>query len=759
MRSLLCLLLALGCLVPCSTAQAQGKLTDEKVDEAVEAIKKFLYDSQAADGGWYGSYHKGPQDAQDKNSWGPTAMAALALIVSGESPQNPKIKKALELLAKVEITGVYALSMRTHVWSYLPQDTFGKLLEKDTESMYNSWYGWARFNYPVAAYGESFNDKYGGGSAAGNGGRVDNSTTQYGVLALWQASKRGADIPDRFWELAISNFLELQDTDGGWAYSGARNTTQTMTCAGLAVMFVAQQELFRDKSKPNAQITASIEKGLKYLNENFNPNHGGHGGAGYMWYGYERVGLAAGIKYFGGKDWFQEIAQKIVAKKANYGAAIHSAAFELMFLARGRVPVWINKLQIPGTAWNNRPNDVYFLNRFISGYREHEVNWQVVGVESDPKEWMSAPLMWVSSDGAIEWTDEQVGKIKEYLDLGGTLIANPEERSSSFRASIQELAQKIYPDLKFEPIDREHPMANLLEGDPRGSKAPEFEILSNGARVLMIMPRDDWGMTFQKDTNPDPDKNKAWRDIINIYGVVTDRGELTPRLSSPWVGKKNHASTGTIKVFIPQWEDPAGKVHEHDVYRVMKNYMHNETGRTLDVQTLPLSELQGADPALVHMLGVNAISISEGERDAIMKFVQGGGTILIENLGGAGKFATSVRDQLNPLFPGTEDRVSNRSDIISGRNLPDGSKSNRDFYYRRLVIERSNPDGRLLLRGWNKDDRYPVLLSYEDFSLGMLGVRQYGINGYSIESSRDLMVNILLEAEKAKAGGGVSVAE
>lgn len=754
-------------MVATFSSHAQGtNLTDQQVDDAVEAIKTFLYKAQAEDGGWYGSYHTGPQEPEAKNNWGPTAMATLALIVSGESPQNPKIKKALKKLSEVEITGVYALSMRAHVWSYLPQDVFGKLLSKDTETMYNSWYGWARFNYPVAKYGETFNDKYkGNGSQASNGGRIDNSTTQYGVLALWQAAKRGTNIPDKFWELAVSNFLEMQGADGGWAYSGASNTTQSMTLAGLTVMFVAQQELYRSQSKANPKMTTSIEKGLEYLNANFNPGKGVHGGSSYMWYGYERVGLASGIKYFGGKDWFQQIAQKIVAKKGNYGNAIHTAAFDLMFLARGRVPVWINKLQIPGTAWNNRPNDVYFLNRYISSYREHEVNWQVVGVESDPKEWMAAPLMWISSDKAVDWTPEQIEKIKEYIDLGGTILANPEERSSSFRASIEKLAKEIYPELKFEEVDREHPMANLLEGDPRGSKRPEFEILSNGARVLMIMPKNDWGMTFQADAKPDPKKKTAWRDIINIYGVVTDRGELTPRLSSPWVAKKGNAANGTIKVFVPQWEDAAGKVQEHDVYRVMKNVMQNETGRSLDVQTLPLSELATADPHLLHMMGVDAVSISESERDAIMKYVQSGGRVLVENLGGAGDFATSVRDQLNTLFPGTDDRVSTRSDIITGRNLPEGSKNLRKsesnpnaFLYRSLVVQRSNPDGKLLLRRWIKGDDIPVFLSFEDISLGMLGVKQYGINGYSINSARNLMVNILLYAEKTKGGGGGAAA-
>ena len=731
-----------------SNASAQAKhddkLTDAQVDEAIEKIKKYLYESQHESGAWFGAHHNGPNDGQEKNFWGPTAMALLALIVSGESPQHPDIAKGLKLLAEVEFNGVYALSMRTHVWSYLPQGIYGKNLRVDADRMIRSSYGQSRFGYYLVDPNDS--------QAQIKGNRIDNSTTQYGVLALWQASKRGINVPDGFWVDAVENFLGQQsDLDGGWAYSGNRNTTETMTCAGLTVLFVAQQELFRDKSTPNPKITEAINKGLNFLDTKFGNQGGAHGGNGYLLYGYERVGLASGRKYFGGKDWFQHFAKKIVAANGRYGDSIHNAAFHLMFLARGRVPVWINKLEIPGQAWNNRPNDVYFLNKYISEYREHEVNWQVVNVDtSTPADWIGAPLMWVSSPTDLALNADQIAKIKEYIDLGGTLIFNPEEGSSSFRASVENLAEQMYPDLKFTDLDPKHPMANLLEGDARGSRKPDIKVLSNGARVLMVMPKDDWGMTFQKDLKPDPDKNKHWKYIINIYGVVTDRGSLTPRLSSPLVQKESKPSKGTIKVVIPQWQDAAGKFPETDVYRMMKNYMHNLTGMQLQIDYAPISSIADANPALVHMVGVNEVEIKPDERKAIQAYIQSGGTVLIENLGGKGQFAQSIVRQLEGILPGRDEGVNARADIITGRNLPEGSTKNRRLVYRRSVLENSNPDARLMLRGYAQNDRYPVLLSYEDLSLGMLGVKQYGINGYGSSTARDLMVNILLEANKAK---------
>jgi len=746
------LILLVGCAVPMQAHAQDGALTDEEVGEAIEKIKKFLYDAQDPQtGGWYGSYHSGPNDQPSRNDWGPTAMAALALIVAGESPQHPQLAKALKLLGEVEITGVYALSMRAHLWSYLPQGTFGGALAKDAGTMIRTTYTAnsggqaipARFDYIV----------YGAPGFKEENNRIDNSTTQYGILALWQASKRGIDVPKGFWVDAIDGFLKLQsDFDGGWAYNASRTSSETMTCAGLTCLYVAQQELFRDQDKPNAKVQASINAGLKYLDEHFGKHGGAHGGDGYLFYGYERVGLASGRKYFNGQDWYQTIARKIVSRNARFGNQIHQAAFYLMFLARGRVPVWINKLEIDGVAWNNRPNDVYFLNRFISEYREHEVNWQVVNVNSDPTDWISAPLMWISCDEEIPWTDEHVAKIREYIDLGGTIIANPEGGSRSFTNSIEDLASRLYPDLRFTDMPADHPMANLLVGDPRQRRGPPIRMLTNGARVLMVMPQKDWGMKFQADTTPDPEKEDEWRYITNIYGVVTDRGMLTPRLSSPMVKKENRPATGTIKVVIPQWQDPAGKLREHDVYRVMKNYMFNETGKQLIVEQLPLTELESADPSLVHMVGVDESNVEESERAAIQNYLAKGGNILVENLGGTGNFAQSIRDQLGPVFPGDENTVSSRKGLITGIGLPEGSTSNRRLVYRRLVLERANPDARLLLRGYEKDDRYPVLLSFEDLSLGMLGVRQYGINGYGVETARDLMVNILLAANQAYPG-------
>ena len=53
---------------------------------------------------------------------GETALVTLALLISGESAQNPKIARALRFLRKIEMKGTYAVAIRAHVWAHLPPE-------------------------------------------------------------------------------------------------------------------------------------------------------------------------------------------------------------------------------------------------------------------------------------------------------------------------------------------------------------------------------------------------------------------------------------------------------------------------------------------------------------------------------------------------------------------------------------------------------------------------------------------------------------
>lgn len=207
------------------------------------------------------------------------------------------------------------------------------------------------------------------------------------------------------------------------------------------------------------------------------------------------------------------------------------------------------------------------------------------------------------------------------------------------------------------------------------------------------------------------------------------------------------SGSNTIKVAIPIFQNTTAESPGPEIYSEMKAYFREETGKRLVVKSITPDELAEFDPALLHLIGSEAVQLQPLERDSIESYVLLGGTVLIEDDRGQGHFVTSMCDQLRPAFPRYEERVSTRSDIVTGRNLPEGSKSNRRVKFRNDLNEKWD---RLMLRGFERDGRYPIVMSFEDISDAMQGNNTQGVNGYSIEFAQNLMVNILLDAERAK---------
>ena len=177
-----------------------------------------------------------------------------------------------------------------------------------------------------------------------------------------------------------------QRTDGGWNYHAssedvATNTpTPTMTCAGVASLFITQDYLLRLKkwdACAGGTFDINIENGLKYVEKHIAELMGG--GNYYGMYGVERIATASGRRYFGDVDWFEAGADYAVKQQipttgafsGKYGV-IPDTCFAILFLSRGRAPLMMNKLQYAlaekkhsdddtnkeAEVWNERPRDV-----------------------------------------------------------------------------------------------------------------------------------------------------------------------------------------------------------------------------------------------------------------------------------------------------------------------------------------------------------------------------------------------------------------
>ena len=123
-----------------AAAPVHARVTDEQVQAKIKQIVDKLYSLQNERGTWdpesppMGSAGAEGGHVFGINYGGTTALATYALLTAGESYQSPKLKRAVEFLAspQTQMTGVYAVGIRNHVWGHLPP-SFEANMKQDTK--------------------------------------------------------------------------------------------------------------------------------------------------------------------------------------------------------------------------------------------------------------------------------------------------------------------------------------------------------------------------------------------------------------------------------------------------------------------------------------------------------------------------------------------------------------------------------------------------------------------------------------------------
>ena len=737
MRVLLAAVVFAAIAIPSAPAQAQ--LSDDDIDRAMRKLQKYLLGKQDANGGWQSHYqnpHAGPS--------GVSAMVMYALVGSGVPVQHPKIQKAIKFLQGIEPESVYETGLRAHAWGQLP-DVFLNEMKKDARLLENTAPDGV-FHYKISAEPKSPSS---GGKTPGH----DHSNCQYGFLGLWEAAKRNVSVNPGFWKAVEAHFISAQLPDGGWNYrkGDERPSYMNMSLAGVTGLLIAQQELYRGSSKRSKRIGDSLDKGMKYLDKNY--------GAGNKWglygvYGMERVGLATGIKYFNKKDWFAHEAGKVVAKvnaSGHYGA-IYDDCFALLFLTRGRVPIWCTKLKVEGLNWNNRPNDIYFFTKSLGEMREGELNYQTVDLKDPPKNWFNAPIAWLSGDEKLDLTGDQKARLKQFLDGGGLLIANGEAGSAGggmFKSSVRKLAAELYPKLKMAPLTNNHYLFKVHHRIDNGSGL-RINALSNGARELIVMPDKDWGMLFQNSRKED----SQYKAAVNLFVLATERADLDNRMAVQMLGRKKGEVKGSISVGRAKYD--GNWLPEPAVWDVMSTHMFNRTNMNIKAEDIDLTALGNATVPFVHLAGTDPVKLNDAQKAGIKQYVENGGTILVENVGGRRMFAIKMEEQLVELFKSAAASLGRGAKILNGEGV-EGAFNNKYVTYRRYTVINAHVRNDPRLAAIMINGRPAVIISNEDVSLGALGGRREGVLGYSRKSSIKLLINMVLVA-KQKPGAAPAAA-
>jgi hypothetical protein len=770
---LLCLIATLT--IACSAEPSSAGVDAQKMDTAIEKAKRFIYRHQLMQGRWESDPARvGDDDNWEKmqgSTWGGyTALCTYALLAAGESPNDPRIKSAVQFLKHCELIGVYAIAMRLQVWLLIPHETseMKALIHKDAEFLLNN----------VNIRPDVIGDNNGLWDYLGKGPRVDHSVSQYGVLGLWAAQQSGVvDVGESRWKLFESAWRRDQQTDGGWSYDAKGERTASMTAAGVASLFITADYLHAEEGIACLGTLTNpwIDKGLSWIDAHYDDVYN----STYAMYGIERIGTASGFKFFGNHDWFVDLTQKLITTQNEDGSwrsdypgmqPLDATCFALLFMARGQAPVLMNKLDYhlhapepgkpatqPATTgptlmekvnWNERPRDLANLAGFVGHQTETFRNWQIVTLQALPEDLHDAPILYLSGSDALDLNPEDAKRLKLFVQQGGLLLGNADCGKEAFTRSFQALGRSLFGGT-FRQLPPQHPAFTHEQFPAKSWRVrPPVLGLTNGVRELMILlPSSDPARWWQTP-NGAAGHEDAFQLGTDLYQYAIDR-QLWNKGRS-YIVHFDPSRSGQRKLKVARLAVGANWDPEPGGWVRVAAILHNED--STDMAVLPVTPGSGELAAMhvAHLTGTTSFSLTNPARLELKSFVEHGGTLVIDAAGGSLPFADSAEQELKNIFgpaaaPQLDQPLPPKHELF---RLPGHEIHSITF----RSWARENSVGALnqaRIRGISIGNRVAVFFSRDDLSAGIVGEPVDGVVGYSPETATAIMRNILLYADQA----------
>ncbi|NNM85260.1 MAG: DUF4159 domain-containing protein [Phycisphaerales bacterium] len=761
-----CMVILLA-MVASRHAVAAPAVSSQNVIAAIKRGVHFLVTQQHTDGSWEHGEFNWMQAAVGTNQMGgESALVTEALIDVSQSLHDPEIsmfaptmQKALKYVAALRTPSTYVASFQANALALLPNNSkrvYRDALNWDARYLRHSM-------HHDGAYTYSWNIQQ--GTHPRQPGHWDNSNTQYGVLGLWACAHAGLEVPLIAWERASEHWRRSQYMDGTWGYGGFADRPIKPTAArawfftpaGLASLFITD-EFLRFKAVMHPLPDENVVRGMRAMATRFNPLEPDL----YIMYGQTRTGLATGLQYLAGHNWYQWFASDLVKRQntdgswnANFSSlgwqdpkvpgwphAIIGTAYALLVLDRGLNPVFINKLQYSKHyfgRWNVRPRDIANLTSWMVKTFEQPLNWQVVDINSPVSDWLDSPILYISGSHDPNFSAEQVAKLKAYVNAGGLILANCNGRSEFFKNAMIKYAQETVNN-RYE-VHKLSKASTLFHIQPWYHAASTYGLLglSNGVRYLWIIAPNDFGRSWQNRTYAFRDN---WELPANLYIYATGKVSLATKLDTLVV---SGGGTPARSLTIAQVQYHGNWNPEPGAWPRMAQIASSAFATRLVNQNVAVDKLNAAATPLAHITGTEKFTFSGEQVAALRHYLNSGGMLLGDAAGGSINFTNSFSHLVSMLYPGKQlDNLPAHCTIYTGKMA--GGMPATHVTYRKFYIEREGIHTTPEMLGLKIKGRWVVLFSQDDITSGLLGTNTWGISGYAPASAQALARNIICYA-------------
>jgi hypothetical protein len=749
--------------------QAARPIDASQVLEAIDRGIAYLKREQSPRGRW---------SEMAGYDGGVTALCTLALLNSGVPANDPIVARALTYLRSMEPDKTYVVALQTMVLCAAEPKKDMVIIERNVR--------WLESHQITEA------DRDGSWSYPGPGG--DNSNSQFAVLALYDAQSIGATVNRLTWQRAAAYWRKTQNDDGSWGYVPGDAGSGSMTCAGIGGLAICTAALDTgDATVENGRVACcrphqqddALDRGIDWLAQHFsvsrNPRPAGTGQACiyYYLYGLERAGRLTAHRFIGGHDWYREGAEFLIHDQdslAHYWQGTWhaeqnphiSTALALLFLAKGRRPVVMAKLQYgnPGD-WNQHRSDAAHLVAYTEQAWHLGLTWQTVDpAKATVEDLLQSPVLYISGSRALALMD-QAKKLRDYVDRGGFIFAeaccgDPQPFDASFRKLMAAVFPE--PEYKLQQMTPGHPiwrMQDLVR--PDSPYVGKLWAVEYGCRTSVIYSQEDLSCYWELAQPGRPIKypeaveqhvEDALAIGVNVLTYATNREPKGKEQSFevPLADKdtSDPTSRGTIEV---------AKLYHgggcNDAPGALINLLRTASQGELKLRVRAVPEMIGIGDEslfkyhLVFMHGRRDFRLTPAERTRLDEYLERGGTLFVDAICGSKPFAAALRRELALAIPGHSlERIPADDPLFTTAY---GGYDIRQVSLREPETADANQPaaarvrlGEPQLEGIQLGGRWAVIFSPYDISCALEEHEALGCRGYIRQDAARIGLNVLL---------------
>lgn len=708
-------------------ASAAGRpVTSEEVRAAIEKGIAWLKALQSNDGSW-------PYPTA-QHALGASSLAVFSLSEAGLTASDRAVAKGVSFVAAQKPSMTYDAACQAMA------------LASVDAAMYRDTIAVAR-DFLVQAQRPSGMWDYGNTVAQAGG---DNSNTQFAILGLAAAITAGLDVSPLVFDVAGRHYTATQNGDGGWGYRPGEASRSSMTAASVGALHIIGGRLYVEAARCGTYMQdRRMAGGISWLEKNFSvTTHpgGSMNHQNYHLYALERVGVLTGERCFGTHDWYIEGARYLVDTQNEDGSwtsgrdIIPGTCFAVLFLAKGNVPVLINKLR-HGGDWNADIHDAENLTRYVSARLGQRVGWQSVSAGEGVEALLSAPILYVTGHSLAAPNEAETATLKAFFENGGFMLADACCGSKDFDRGIRELAQKIFPGIEFAPLDKTEMVYRALF-DLSASKRVLLGIKA-GCRLNIVYAPADISCVWEKDRLPEDEEDFQFG--ANIAAYATGKEKLAPKLEQYRILPSKEAVRPVPGAFtFAQAMYASGTWNPHpSAGPKLLDYLNKNAGLTVSPEqvNVPLTDRNLANYPFLYMTGSRKFSLSDEEKKAIKEYVERGGFLFADAACGSLEFDASFKSLMNEVFP-----ASPLEAIPADSPLYRIAYDTTRVRYTAAVRELNPSLDTLMLYGVKLDKRVAVVYSPYCIGFALEGFPTYGARGLVTEDAYRAATNIVLFA-------------